>query len=60
MCEHEVIMGVSKKSLHTWQRNACSIGARYDKGVSSQSEESATLNELSIIRSLVLCITGAA
>lgn len=53
VCEQEVIIGVSKKSLHTWQRNACSTGARCDKGVSIQSEGSVTLNELSIGRSFV-------
>ena len=53
VCEHEVIMGLSKKSLHTWQRSACSTGARFDNGVSSQSVGSATFNALSIERCFV-------
>ena len=48
VCEQDVIIGVSKKSLHTWQRKAWSTGASCDTGVSSQSEGSGTSNELSI------------
>lgn len=33
--------GLSKRSLQTWQRREDSRGARRDKGVSSQSVESA-------------------
>ena len=41
-------MGVSKKSLHTWQRRACSTGPSGENGVCSQSDGSETSNELSI------------
>jgi len=33
-------MGVLKKSLHTWHRNAFSTAARATRGVESQSVES--------------------
>lgn len=45
---HEVITGLSKKSLQTWQRSADSRGVRSDSGVSSQSVESGRSNEGSI------------
>jgi hypothetical protein len=48
VCEQDVIIGVSKKSLHTWQRKACSTGASCDTDVSSQSEGSGTSKEMSI------------
>ena len=46
--EQDVIMGVSKKSLHTWQRSAASTVLSWVTGVLSQSEGSGTSKELSI------------
>ncbi len=48
MCEHELIMGVLKKSLHTWQRKAASTGPSCVTGVCSQSDGSATSKVVSI------------
>ena len=48
VCEQDVIIGVSKKSLHTRHLKACSTGASCDTGVWSQSEGSGTSKELSI------------
>ena len=45
----EVNMGELKKSLHTWQRKACSTGMRLARGVPSQSVESGTSNDSSIL-----------
>ena len=46
---HEVIMGELKKSLQTWQRKACSTGIRLARGVPSQSVESGTSNDSSML-----------
>ena len=48
VCEQEVIIGVSKKSLHTGHRSAASTGARLESGVSSQSVESGTSKALCV------------
>ncbi len=48
VCEHDVIMGVSKKSLHTWQRSAASTVLSRVTGVFNQSEGSGTSKELSM------------
>lgn len=48
VCEQEVIIGVLKKSLQTWQRKAASTGPSCDTGVLSQSDGSGTAKELSI------------
>lgn len=55
--EHDVIMGVLKKSLHTWQRRAASTEARQDRGVDNQSVESAILSA-DISRELAGALTG--
>lgn len=44
MCEQLVIIGVVKISLHTWQRNDDSSGARPASGVFSQSVLSVTVD----------------
>jgi len=48
VCEQDVIIGVSKKSLQTWQRRAASTAASCLIGVLSQSEGSLTSNEASM------------
>jgi len=48
VCEHDVTIGVSKKSLQTWQRRAASTAASCLIGVVSQSEGSLTSNEASM------------
>ena len=48
VCEHDVIMGVLKKSLQTWQRRPDSTEPMRATGVSSQSIGSATSSELSV------------
>jgi len=48
VCEHDVIIGVSKNSLHIWQWRALSRSASAARGVFSQSVESGTSNAESI------------
>lgn len=45
VCEQLVIIGVVKKSLHTWQRSEDSSGARAERGVGSQSVGSVISSE---------------
>lgn len=59
VCEQDVIIGVLKKSLHTWQRRAASTGPSCDTGVCNQSDGSGTSKELSMERILVAnLVTG--
>lgn len=53
VCEQDVIIGVLKKSLHTWQRRAASTGPSCDTGVCNQSDGSDTSKELSMGRKFV-------